>query len=97
MRSFQTETAETAALTNYESRRNAHGTFWGCHVNGLTQASAFSPAIRTWGCLIDLEQLRNFASEEKTTQYKDESMKELEYLNSDSVNGLQMQYCTICM
>ena len=49
MRSFQTETAETAALTNYESRRNAHDTFLGCRVNGLTQASAFSPAIRTWG------------------------------------------------
>jgi hypothetical protein len=54
MRSFQTETAETAALTNYESRRNAHDTFLGCCVNGLTQASAFSPAIRTWGCLRDL-------------------------------------------
>ena len=27
LRSFQTETAETAALTNYESRRNAHDTF----------------------------------------------------------------------
>jgi hypothetical protein len=42
MRSFQTETAEseTAALTNYESRRNAHDTFLGCRVNGLTQASA---------------------------------------------------------
>ena len=55
MRSFQTETAETAALTNYESRRNAHDTFSGCCVNGLTQASAFSPAIRTWGCLLDLD------------------------------------------